>query len=184
MASRVWKRGSGQKRPTQSRDLSTGSVVFMAAPTLVERICTPSSVPRRRGFHACHPLAQLPLRRVVSQLTAATIVPLHISAGGATYRDRVDSDSASFYKLFRSWDQSAQSSHTSPGEFAELYAGLLESHDSLLSVHLSGRLSNTVECVELATPTVDPGRVRVVDSPQVSVGLGLVVQAAGEPILA
>jgi DegV family protein with EDD domain len=113
-----------------------------------------------------------------------TVVPLHVSLGATSYLDRVGLDSAGFYKRFRDAGQIATSSQPSVGEFANVYTALLESHDSVLSVHISGRLSGTVQSAAVAAEAVDPNRVRVVDSRQVSVGLGLVVQAAGEAIAA
>ena len=112
------------------------------------------------------------------------VVPLHVWSGGVSYLDRVDFDSAQFYRLFRDAGQAAQSSQPSVGEFVNVYKSLLEDHDSVLSVHISGRLSGTVQTAELAADSVDPARVRVVDSRHVSVGVGLVVQAAGEAIQA
>jgi DegV family protein with EDD domain len=112
------------------------------------------------------------------------VVPLHVSLGGISYLDRVDLDSAGFYKRFGDAGQIATSSQPSVGEFANVYTALLESHDSVLSIHISGRLSGTVQSAAVAAEAVDPNRVRVVDSRQVSVGLGLVVQAAGEAITA
>ena len=54
----------------------------------------------------------------------------------------------------------------------------------MVSVHISGRLSGTVQSASVAADAVDGTRVRVVDSRHVSVGLGLVVQAAGEAMQA
>jgi DegV family protein with EDD domain len=111
------------------------------------------------------------------------MVPLHVSLSGASYLDRVEMDSATFYKRFREAGQIAQSSQPSVGEFVNVYAGLLATHDSVISVHISNRLSGAVQSASIAADTVDPGRVRVIDSRHVSVGLGLVVRAAGEAIL-
>jgi DegV family protein with EDD domain len=111
-----------------------------------------------------------------------TVVSLHVSLGEASYVDRVDLDSAGFYRLFRGAGQIARSSQPSAGEFQAVYTGLLEGYDSVLSVHISGRLSGTVESAASAAAAVDPARIRVIDSRHVSVGLGLVVQAAGEAI--
>jgi fatty acid kinase fatty acid binding subunit len=111
-------------------------------------------------------------------------VPLHVTVAGVTYLDRVDLDSTGFYKLFREADQVASSSQPSVGEFANVYKALLESHDAVISVHLSGRLSGAVNSASMAADAIDPNRIRVVDSQKVSVGVGLVVQAAGEAILA
>ena len=112
------------------------------------------------------------------------VVPLHVWLGGMSYLDRVDFDSGGFYKRFRAAGQGAQSSQPSVGEFASVYSDLLKTHDAVVSIHISARLSGTVQTASIAAESVDPLRVRLVDSRHVSVGLGLVVQAAGEAILA
>jgi DegV family protein with EDD domain len=110
------------------------------------------------------------------------VVPLHFALGGVSYLDRVDMDSATFYKRFRENGQVAHSSQPSVGEFVNTYSALLAHNDAVISVHISGRLSGTVQSALVAAGAVDSTRVRVVDSRHVSVGLGLVVQAAGEAI--
>lgn len=112
------------------------------------------------------------------------VVPLHFSLGGVSYLDRVDMDSATFYQRFRESGQVAHSSQPSVGEFVNIYGPLLAHNDAVVSVHISGRLSGVVQSAAVAAEAVDDARVRVIDSHHVSVGLGLVVQAAGEAIQA
>ena len=111
-------------------------------------------------------------------------VPLHVSLGGNSYLDRVDLDAAGFYRRFRETGQNAKSSQPSIGEFEKVYSDLLGDYEAVVSVHISGKLSGTVQSALGAARRIDPERVRIVDSCQVSVGLGLVVQAAGDAILA
>ena len=113
-----------------------------------------------------------------------TIMPLHVAVGDTAYLDGVDIDAATFYARFAEAGQSARSSQPSVGEFVETYERLLQRYDSVVSVHLSARLSGTVESATLAAKNVDPRRIRCVDSRQVSVGLGLVVQTTAEGIAA
>jgi DegV family protein with EDD domain len=112
------------------------------------------------------------------------VVPLHFTLSGVSYLDRVDMDSATFYKRFRDSGQVAQSSQPSVGEFESVYESLLAEYDSVFSVHISGRLSGAVQSASVAAAAIDSSRIRVVDSRHVSVGLGLVVQAVGEAIQA
>jgi DegV family protein with EDD domain len=109
---------------------------------------------------------------------------LHFELGGVDYLDKVDMDAATFYRRFREAGQIARSSQPSVGEFVSTYTSLLGDHDAVVSVHISARLSGTIESATLAADTVDAERVRVVDSRHVSAGLGLVVRATGEAILA
>ncbi len=112
------------------------------------------------------------------------VVPLHVTVNNTDYLDRVDLDSATFFRLFRESGQVARSSQPSAGEFQDVYERLLETHDAVVSVHIAGKVSGTVQSASTAARKVDPQRVRVVDARHVSVGLGLVVKAAGEAILA
>lgn len=110
------------------------------------------------------------------------VVPLHFDMGGTEYVDGVDMDHETFYRRFRESGQVARSSQPSVGEFVDVYKELLADHDSVVSVHIAHKLSGTVESARQAAEAVDADRVRVVDSKQVSVGLGLVVQTAAEVI--
>jgi DegV family protein with EDD domain len=113
-----------------------------------------------------------------------TVVPLHFTLDGVSYLDRVDMDSDIFYKRFRESGQVAHSSQPSVGEFVNTYSALLADYEAVVSVHISSRLSGAVQSASVAAEAVDSSRVRVVDSRHVSVGLGLVVQAAGEAVQA
>lgn len=122
------------------------------------------------------------LREAERERYVAAVIPLHVWFGGNSYLDRVDFDSAQFFKLFRQSGQAAQSSQPSVGEFFNVYRDLLKDHDAVVSVHISARLSGTVQTASMAAEAVDPLRIKIVDSRKVSVGVGLVVQAVGEAI--
>ena len=120
-----------------------------------------------------------------AQLRFGTVmVPLTIFIGGKTYLDRVELSSAAFYQMVRQSDELPRSSQPNRADFRRVYEALLEDHEAVVSVHISARLSGTYQSALGAAQEVDPRRVRVVDARHVSVGLGLVVEAAGEAILA
>lgn len=87
------------------------------------------------------------------------VVPLHFAIGGVSYLDRVDMDSATFYKRFRENGQVAHSSQPSVGEFVSTYSALLAHNDAVVSVHISGRLSGTVQSASV------PSRERIESRP-------------------
>lgn len=120
----------------------------------------------------------------VQDLYDPTVVPLHVTLGGVEYVDGVDMDNATYYQRFREAGQMATSSQPSVGEFVTVYESLLKRYDAVASVHASARLSGTMESATLAAQKIGADRVRVVDSRHVSVGVGLVIQAAGEAIRA
>jgi DegV family protein with EDD domain len=65
-------------------------------------------------------------------------------------------------------------------DFAEVYERYLQVYDRLLSLHVSGELSKTVERAREAALKAAPTRIRVVDSGMVSAGLGAMVLRAVE----
>ncbi len=118
-----------------------------------------------------------------AQLRFGTVmVPLTISLGGESFLDRVDLSSTEFYRRVRLSNELPRSSQPNRMDFRRVYEALLEDHEAVVSVHLSARLSGTYQSAVGAAADVDPTRVRVVDARHVSVGLGLVVEAAGEAI--
>ncbi len=120
-----------------------------------------------------------------AQLRYGTVmVPLTITVGGRTYLDRVELTSPEFYRVVRETDELPRSSQPNRADFKRVYEALLEDHEGVVSVHLSARLSGTYQSALGAAGEVDPSRVKVIDSRHVSVGLGLVVEAAGEAIRA
>lgn len=120
-----------------------------------------------------------------AQLRYGTVmVPLTITIGGRTYLDRVELASPEFYRLVRETNELPRSSQPNRADFKRVYEALLENHAGVVSIHLSARLSGTCQSAAGAAGEVDPARVRVVDSRHVSVGLGLVVEAAGEAVRA
>jgi fatty acid-binding protein DegV len=61
------------------------------------------------------------LREAELRKYVAAVIPLHVWFGGNSYLDRVDFDSAHFFKLFREGGQAAQSSQPSVGDFVNVY---------------------------------------------------------------
>lgn len=76
--------------------------------------------------------------------------------------------------------QDVRTSRPAPGQFESVYADLAGAgFDAVVSVHLSGKLSGTVDSARLAARTA-PIPVRVIDTGSVAMGLGFAVQAAAE----
>ncbi len=117
------------------------------------------------------------------------VVPLTVAFGAETFRDRVDLQPGDFYGLLRTRKAHPASSPPPADELARRYGGWLARGHDVVSVHLSARLSKTLEnagsgaAAALSANAASPanGRaagapsVAVVDSGQVSLGLGLLV---------
>jgi len=110
-----------------------------------------------------------------------TIVPLQVIFGNQPYREGVDIAAEEFYKRLVNNRQLPTTSAPSVGDFQEVYERLLEKGNSIVSIHLSGKLSATVRVAQTAKESVaEPSRIAVVDSQFIAVGMALVVLEAAE----
>jgi DegV family protein with EDD domain len=114
----------------------------------------------------------------LAALRSITVVPLTLNFDGKPLLDGVDIRPDEFYRRLHSVTTHPTTSQPSPGRFAEVYKSLLADHDSVVSIHISQKLSGTYESARQAAAMTDPKRVRVIDSELVSMSLGLITLAA------
>jgi fatty acid-binding protein DegV len=107
------------------------------------------------------------------------IVPLTVVWDRDSFRDKQDLRIADFYRLMRERSTLPTTSAPSAGVFEETYERLLGQADHVISVHLAGKLSATLDVARGAAERVGGGRVSVVDSGQTTMCLGwLAIRAA------
>ncbi len=108
------------------------------------------------------------------------VVPLKIHWEDTTYLDGVDLHPEEFFEKLPSAVSLPTTSQPTPGEFESVYRRLSEA-EGIVSIHLSGKLSGTIQSAELAQREVRDGPdIVIVDSLAASLGLGLVAIAAAE----
>lgn len=113
------------------------------------------------------------------------IVPIKILFGDEVFKDRVDITDEQFYERLKKSDIMPKTSQPSPAEFEELYKELLKEHSHIVSIHISIKLSGTLQSATIAKeslPEADRSRVHVIDTLSGAMGEGLIVHAAGEAI--
>ncbi|MGE5508330.1 MAG: DegV family protein [Chitinophagales bacterium] len=129
-------------------------------------------------------VADLP--KDLCQTYDVTVIPLTVTVGGQSYRDRVDLSVDEFYRLMREEEWAPQTSQPSPGVFLEVYRRLVQAGRKVISLHLSGFLSGTVRTAQLARDQLvveerlPEDAVTVVDTLNGSMGQGWQVLAAAE----
>ncbi len=111
-------------------------------------------------------------------------VPLTLSLGDEEFLDGVDITLDGFIQLILAGSGAPRSSQPAVADLVQTYRRLLECRDGVVSVHIAGALSGTVQAARAAAREVDPQRIRVIDSCSVSIGAGLLVEAIGEAIVA
>ncbi|MFB9235898.1 DegV family protein [Plantactinospora siamensis] len=108
-----------------------------------------------------------------------TVVPLTVVMNGAEGREGTEVSPADVARALSERRVAVTTSRLAPEELVRTYRRLLdEGADAIVSVHLSAKLSGTVEAARLAATEFD-GRVEVVDSRSAGMGLGFPALAAG-----
>jgi DegV family protein with EDD domain len=113
------------------------------------------------------------LERLAPRLGCA-VVPLALEIDGILYREGPELSAATFYRLLE--EAAAPPATLPPGvdEFVRAYEPLLAKHESVLSIHISGELSQTVDRArEAARRLSAEDRIVVIDSRLAGAALGL-----------
>jgi DegV family protein with EDD domain len=106
------------------------------------------------------------------------IVPLYVRFGDESFRDYVELAPDAFYERLRRAGQTPTTSQPTPGDFLAAFEDLA-GYDRILSLHIAGRLSGTIESAATASLMLGDDRVRTIDSESASVAiamLGLAIQ--------
>ena len=108
------------------------------------------------------------------------IVPMHIHVGEQTFIDRISITPREFYKIVEQQDTLPKTAHPVSRDFKAKYQFLNSHYKTIISLHISKLMSNTLGAAELAQRDLPDCKLKVMDSKSLSVGQGLIVQYAGE----
>jgi len=121
----------------------------------------------------------LPLESV--ERYGITVIPAYLNMGGQSYRDGIDIGLDEFYRRLPDCDPPPTTATPGPGVFAEAYKRLAaEGATSIVSLHVSSNLSNMCQTARLAAQDSPPVPVKVIDSGNLSLALGLAAVAAAD----
>lgn len=122
------------------------------------------------------------LTREIYQENGITVVPLTVHFGDESFIDTVEISSSEFFDKLKRSQVMPKTSQPSPADFVAVYQCLLKSHDFVFSVHISSKMSGTVQSAQIAAETVNPDVIEVVDGRAVSLVTGLMVLEGAEAI--
>jgi DegV family protein with EDD domain len=112
------------------------------------------------------------------------LVSLYVNWEDESERESEMASFDAFYERLRTAEKLPTTSQPSIGDFLEAYEPLLEQGDDIVSIHISGGISGTVDSARQARDRLaEQGaadRVTVVDSKTACGGLGIVVLAAAK----
>lgn len=116
---------------------------------------------------------------VVTEL-GITVLPLTIHLGQKVLRDGVDITPADFVQRMSRTTTAPTASAPTQKQFDELYNELIKGGGEVVSIHVSSKLSQTYRNAQRAAlPLLGRSKINVIDSQLISVGLGMLVTAAG-----
>lgn len=121
------------------------------------------------------------LPRQIAEDLDITVVPLIVRFGDEELLDGVTIDSDTFFRRLASSATLPKTSQPSVETFRETYERVSEGGHDIVSIHISSRLSGTLNSASIAREDVDRGtHIELIDSYNVSLGLGGIVQEAAE----
>lgn len=119
------------------------------------------------------------LPRAIVERLGITVVPLTVFFGEEALLDGVEIEGPAFYDRLRSAGVLPRTSQPSVELFQQAYEKVGADGSEIVSIHLSSKLSGTLNAASVAREVVkDHVHVDLIDSYQVSLGLGLVVMEA------
>jgi len=107
------------------------------------------------------------------------VIPLKIRFGEETYVQGVDVTNQTFYGLVNAKKQIPQTSLPSPYQIAEFYRKIANKDDTILSIHISSKLSGTFAAVQMAVKEISHEfKVIAIDSLAGSAAVGFMCREA------
>jgi len=116
-------------------------------------------------------------------------IPINIHFGEQTFLQGVDLSNSDFYRMTKESGRIPQTSQPSPQQFIAFYRGFARPGDTVLSLHVTSRLSGTFASAEMAAKELE-GEIHVIpfDSANGSAGQGYMckearlMERAGAPV--
>ncbi|HEY43461.1 MAG TPA: DegV family protein [Anaerolineae bacterium] len=110
-----------------------------------------------------------------------TMVPVNIHIGERSFEDGVDINRETLYRKMEE-GIIPTTSQPSPGRFMEVYRRLAEKASTILSIHITSKLSGTYQSAILAREMLPDLDIQVIDTLSVSMGTGFMALAAAKAV--
>ncbi|HMA69540.1 MAG TPA: DegV family protein [Candidatus Mcinerneyibacterium sp.] len=103
------------------------------------------------------------------------VVPLNINFKDNEFLDKYTIKPDNLYSLIEKSNEMPKTSQPNVKTFIKFYKFLDDYYDEIISIHLSDKLSGTYNSASVAADTVNKDKIKVIDSKNLSIALGLVV---------
>ncbi|MCH7819310.1 MAG: DegV family EDD domain-containing protein [Candidatus Marinimicrobia bacterium] len=108
------------------------------------------------------------------------VVSLRINFGTESYLDKSTMTTGEFYNMFEMADTPPTTSQPTPADFKKVYEKVSQSSKQIVSIHLSGAASGTLQSAQAVSRNIQDTVVTTIDSTTTSIALGLLVRFAAE----
>lgn len=105
-------------------------------------------------------------------------IPLQVIWEGKIYRDGIDISPAEFYERLKKTTAMPTTSQPTPQSFTELYSKLLDEGYDIFSIHISAKLSGTLDSAFQARNALDKDRIVLFDSEFTTMAMGFQILSA------
>src|SRR5699024_7786884 len=92
------------------------------------------------------------------------VIPLSVVFGEESFREGIDITNEAFYEKVQTTEDLPTTSQPAIGNFIELYEKLADTHDAIISIHLSKKISGTYDAAKSAGDMVENVQVYPYDS--------------------
>lgn len=106
------------------------------------------------------------------------VLPLLVNINGKSYRDGIDINLSSLLEMMELSDEFPTTSQVNPETFLDCYRRYLDEGYKIISIHISSKMSGACQSAKIAKETLGSEDIHVIDSQNVTSGLGLLVLKA------
>lgn len=110
------------------------------------------------------------------------IAPLQVIWGEEQFRDGVDIQPVQFYEKLQDAEIMPSTSQATPGAFKEIYKELLNQGYDIFSIHISTKLSGTIDSAQQAKAMLEVDNIEIFDSESAGMALGFQVLAVARAV--
>lgn len=118
------------------------------------------------------------LPKEVTEKYDIEVIPLEVTIDNTTYLDGVDIKLEEFLDKMEQSPEPPKTSQINPGRFFDVYKKYLEEGYEIISIHLSSHMSGTFQSAGIAKEMLQSDKISIIDSKNVTCGLGLLVLKA------
>jgi DegV family protein with EDD domain len=109
-----------------------------------------------------------------------SVVPLYVTFKDKSYKDGVDITPKDLFRMVDEYGELPKTSAAPPVDFINAFKPYIDEGKDILYISISSKLSTTLQNARLAASEFPEGRIKFVDSLNLSTGIGLLVLKAAD----